>query len=86
MKYGYIAFGKMKPDITIAGVNEAMEKVKKVAEKLEVKIKMYGFPYGTTENFVVVYASDKGLDNYQNFTMEADLPYTDTRTHQVTTP
>ena len=86
MKYGYIAFGKMKPESTVETVNEAMEKVKKVAEKHEIKIKMYGFPYGVSENFVAVYASDKGLDNYQNFSMEADLPYTDTRTHQLTTP
>ena len=76
MKYGYIAFGKMKPELT----------VKTVAEKHEIQIKMYGFPYGVSENFVAVYASDKGLDNYQNFSMEADLPYTDTRTHQLTTP
>lgn len=86
MKYGYIAFGKMTSDITVETVNKAMEEVKKVAEKYEIKIKMYGFPYGVSENFVVVYASDRGLDNYQSFTMEADLPYTDTRTHQVTSP
>ena len=86
MKYGYIAFGKMKPDVSIDNVNKMMEEVKKVAEKHEVKVKMYGFPYGVSENFVAIYASDKGLDTYQAFAMVADLPYSDTRTHQVVSP
>ena len=89
MKFGYISFGKMKPDIMGGGpesINKAMAEVIKVAEKHGVKIKTYGYPYGVSENFVVVYASDKGLDNYQSFFMEADLPYTDARTHQVIKP
>jgi hypothetical protein len=87
MKYGYIAFGKLKQDIfTGENINKAMDAVKKVAEKHEVKIKMYGYPYGVSENFVVVYASDKGLDDFQSFSSEANLQWTDVRTHQVLAP
>ncbi len=89
MKYGYIAFGKLKPDLMGGGpesINTAMDAVKKVAEKHEVKIKMYGYPYGVSENFVVVYASDKGIDDFQSFSSEANLQWTDVRTHQVIAP
>lgn len=89
MKYGYIAFGKMKSEIMGGGpesINKAMAEVIKVAEKHDVMVKTYGYPYGVSENFVVVYASDKGLDNYQSFFIEADLPYTDARIHQVIRP
>jgi len=89
MKYGYISFGKLKPDITVGGperINKAMAELIKVAEKHEMKVKTYGYPYGVSENFVVVYASEKGLDNFNSLLMEADLPYTDARTHQVISP
>ena len=85
MTYGFIAFGKMNID-TMDKIKESMEEVKKVAEKHDVKLVIYGFPYGVSENFVAIYSSKKGLDNYQAFSMEADLPYSDTRTHQFTTP
>ncbi len=76
MKYGYIAFGKLKQDMfTGENINKAMDAVKKVAEKHKVKIKMYGYPYGVSENFVVVYASDKGLDDFQSFSSEARARY-----------
>ena len=89
MKYGYIAFGKLKPDIMGGGpesINKAMAELIKVAEKHDVMVKTYGYPFGVSENFVVVYASEKDLGNYNNFMGEADLPYTDARTHQVITP
>jgi hypothetical protein len=85
MKYGFIAFGKMKPEVTSGNVKKIMEEVSKVAEKYEVKVVMYGYPFGVSEDFSAIYSSDKGLDNYINFVVEADLPYTDTRTHQVRT-
>jgi hypothetical protein len=89
MKYGYIAFGKLKPDIMGGGpesINKAMAELIKVAEKHDVMVKTYGYPFGVSENFVVVYASEKDLGNYNSFMGEADLPYTDARTHQVITP
>ena len=89
MKYGYIAFGKLKPDIMGGGpesINKAMTELIKIAEKHEMMVKTYGYPFGVSENFVVVYASEKGLDNYNSFMGEADLPYTDSRTHQVISP
>ncbi len=42
MKYGLIAFGKMKPDIMGGGpesINKAMAEVKKVGEKHGVTVK-----------------------------------------------
>jgi hypothetical protein len=89
MKYGFISFGKLRPDIMGGGpesINKAMDALIKIAEKHEIMIKTYGFPYGVSENFVVVYESEKELGNYNNFLMEVDLPYTDARTHQVIRP
>ncbi len=89
MKYGYISFGKLKPDIMGGGpesINKAMAALIKIAEKHEMIVKTYGYPFGVSENFVVVYASEKGLDNFNSLLIEADLPYTDARTHQVIKP
>ena len=83
MKYGFAAFGKMREGLTRENMIERMEEARKVAEKYEIKLHMYGFPFGTSENFYAMYSSDKGLDNYINFVVEAELPYTDTRTHQI---
>lgn len=86
MKYGFIAYGNLKPEFNkkpIKEIHEVMKKVKKVAQGHDIEIKMYGVPYGVSEDFVVVYESDKGLVNYYNFGIEANLPYTNTRTNQV---
>lgn len=86
MKHGFITYGNLKPEFKQKSLNEihkVMEEVKKIAEKHNIEIKMYGLPYGVSEDFVVVYESEKGLDNYYNFGTEADLPYNNTRTNQV---
>ncbi len=86
MKYGFIAYGNLKPELSKRPMNLVhviMKDVEKVAKKHEIEVKMYGVPYGVSEDFVVVYESDKGLVNYYNFSLEADLPYTNTRTNQV---
>ena len=86
MKYGFIAYGNLKTEFskkTMKVVDVVMKEVEKVAKKHDIEVKMYGVPYGVSEDFVVVYESDKGLVNYYNFSLEADLPYTNTRTNQV---
>jgi hypothetical protein len=86
MKYGFIAYGNLKPEYNkkpIKEIHQVMKTVQQVAQKHEIEIKMYGVPYGVSEDFVVVYESNKGLVNYYNFGTEANLPYTNTRTNQV---
>ena len=86
MKHGFIAYGILKPEFNkkpLKEIHKVMDEVKKVAVKHEIEVKMYGIPYGVSEDFVVVYESLKGLVNYYNFGTEADLPYTNTRTNQV---
>lgn len=86
MKYGFIAYGNLKPEFTrrpLEEIHEIMRNVEKKAREHDIEIKMYGMPYGVSEDFVVVFESRKGLVNYYNFGVEADLPYTNTRTNQV---
>ena len=86
MRYGFIAYGNLKPEYNkkpLTEIHEVMKIVREIADKHDIEIKMYGVPYGVSENFVVIYESDKGLVNYYNFGTEANLPYTNTRTNQV---
>jgi len=86
MKHGFIVYGNLKPEFIkkpLDEIHKVMKDVQKIAEKHEIEIKMYGLPYGVSEDFVVVYESEKGLVNYYNFGSEANLPYTNTRTNQV---
>ena len=86
MKYGFIAYGNLKSEFNKKPLDEihtVMKDVEKIAKKHDIEIKMYGIPYGVSEDFVVVYESDKGLVNYYNFGLEAILPYTNIRTNQV---
>jgi len=84
MKYGFIAYGKWKP--ALIGSTEEQARIKKEAEKHGLKVLMWGAPYGVSENNVVVYESEKGIENYFNFGQAVDLPYTDTRTTIVALP
>ena len=61
-------------------------RIKKEAEKHGLKVLMWGAPYGLSENNVVVYESEKGVENYFNFQMAVNLPYTDSRTIMVVRP
>ena len=86
MRHGFIAYGNLKPEFITKPLDEihkVMKEVEKIAEKHDIEIKMYGLPYGVSEDFVVVYESEKGLVNYYNFGIEANLPYANTRTNQV---
>lgn len=86
MRYGFITYGNLRPEYQkkpFEEIHKMMQEVKKIADKYDIDVKMYGIPYGVSEDFVVVYESDKGLVNYYNFGLEANLPYANTRTNQV---
>ena len=85
MKYGYIVYGVLKPDWGAGeDLKKEMERVKGEAEKKGFKMKYWGHPYGVSENIVVVYKSEKGLDAY--FSMGVTNPWTAARTNQVIIP
>ena len=87
MKYGYIAYGNMRPEFLQASTEERkkeMDRVKADAEKHGFMMKYWGHPYGVSENIVVVFKSEKGLDDY--FKMNINLPYAGTRTNLVIIP
>ena len=61
MKYGFIAYGNLKTEFSkkpMKVVDVVMKEVEKVAKKHDIEVKMYGVPYGVSEDFVVVYESD----------------------------
>ena len=87
MKYGYIVYGNMKPEWEAAAAEDLkkeMERVKEEAKKKGFHMKYWGHPYGVSENIVVVYKSEKGLDEY--FNMGINNPYTGARTDLVSIP
>ena len=89
MKYGFIVYGKWKPAVMEGmpeSVNKEQARIKKEAEKHGMKVLMWGAPYGVSENMVVIYESEKGVENYFNFGQAVDLPYTDSRTTIVALP
>ena len=86
MKIGYITYGNLRPEwLTPAkDLKKEMERVKGEAEKKGFKMKYWGHPYGVSENIVVLYKSEKGLDAYHNLGL--NNPYTGSRTVQVIIP
>jgi hypothetical protein len=85
MKYGYIVYGTLKQDWGAGeDLKKEMERVKEEAEKKGFNMKYWGHPYGVSENIVVVYKSEKGLDAY--FNMGVSNPWTGARTNQVIIP
>ena len=85
MKFGYIVYRNLKPEWGPGeDLGKEMERVKEDAEKQGFKMKYWGHPYGVSENIVVVYKSEKGLDAY--FNAPIDPPFTGSRTNQVIIP
>jgi len=87
MKFGYIRYGNMSPEfgeITAEQRKEKVAEIKKEIEKHGFKLVLWGHPYGTSENIVFVYKSEKGLDGQ----IEADVPHPmrNTRTNIVQIP
>jgi len=83
-KYTYITYGQpnakyyeLEQSERMKIVSEAREKAKEMGFKLDV----FGAPYGTTEGMVVIWKSDKHLDE---FTVNSLIPYWhETRTVSV---
>lgn len=89
LRHGFIAYGKAKPDLFRMSGEELAEEMERLAEKarrFDLTLHMWGFPYGVDDDLVVVYESEKGLENYMNYDIESELPYTNTRTTIVAIP
>lgn len=86
MKFGYITYGKIKPDLNLEELPKEFAKLKEEAAKHGFNQQFWGHPFGVSENFVIVYESENGVDKYTQFlvSMYGELPYTDPRTHIVT--
>jgi hypothetical protein len=41
---------------------------------------LWGHPFGVNENLVIVYESNKGVENYNNMVLDDQNVYTDSRT------
>lgn len=89
MRHGFIAYGKAKPELFRMSGEDLAEEMRRFAEKagrFELSLHMWGFPYGVDDDLVVVYESEKGLENYMNYEIETELPYTNTKTTIVAIP
>jgi hypothetical protein len=89
LRHGFIAYGKAKPDLFKMSSEELTEEMERLAEKsvrYSLTLHMWGFPYGVDDDLVVVYESERGLENYMNFEIESELPYSNTRTTIVAIP
>lgn len=89
LRHGFIAYGKAKPELFKMSGDELAEEMERLAGKaarFDLTLHMWGFPYGVDEDLVVVYESEKGLENYMNYEIESELPYTNTRTTIVAIP
>ena len=89
LRHGFIAYGKAKPDLFMMSGEDLAEEMRRLAEKAErfdLALHMWGFHYGVDDDLVVVYESEKGLENYMNYEIETELPYTNTRTTIVAIP
>lgn len=89
LRHGFIAYGKAKPELFRMSGEDLAEEMRRFAEKagrFELSLHMWGFPYGVDDDLVVVYESEKGLENYMNYEIETELPYTNTKTTIVAIP
>jgi len=78
----------MKPNLNPEALPKEFAKLKEEAAKHGFTQQFWGHPFGVSENIVIVYESEKGVDQYTNFLVALweELPYTDPRTHIVTIP
>ncbi len=82
MKYGYIAYGNMLPEwfAKMDKLPAEMDRFKEHAEKHGFHMKYWGHPFGTSENIVVVFKSEKDLGGLMKMNQSTTLPYDGTRT------
>ncbi len=89
LRHGFIAYDKAKPDLFRMSSEELVEEMERLSEKAErfhLTLHMWGFPSGVDDDLVVVYESEKWLENYMNYEIGSELPYTNTRTTIVAIP
>jgi hypothetical protein len=81
IKY-YVVYGKGKPELTDADkIKAAVEEWKKVVEENDMKIVIWGAPFGVSEDAFFVY---KGTtENYLKLVTSGKQPYTNDRTHMI---
>ena len=81
IKY-YVVYGQWKPGLPGSDkLKEAVEEWKKVVEKNNMELVLWGAPFGVSENSIFVY---KGTtENYLSLVTSGKQPYTDDRTHMV---
>lgn len=75
MKYTYITFGQPNAkyyELESSGRLKIMSEVREKAKKMGFEMDVFGSPYGTTEGIVVIWKSDKHLDE---FTVNGLIPY-----------
>lgn len=81
MKYTYITFGQPTPEfMELYRSGEIVKEIAKLREDAKpkgFKLDFYGSPYGTTEGIVIIWKSDKHLDE---FNVNGSLPWNETRT------
>lgn len=87
MKFAYITYAKWTLDfrsLTPEGRKEKFKRIKEEAEKHGFKMLFWGHPFGVSENIVVVYESEKGIEDYANMVVQP--PLTEARTNIVIIP
>jgi hypothetical protein len=81
IKY-FVAYGKWRPEIrTQEKSRKAVEEWTKKVEESGLKLLFWGSPYGTSEDSIFVYEGT--VEDYLKLGQGA--PYTDDRTHMVST-
>ena len=89
MRHGFVAYAKAKPHILEMSNEEIIEEMRILAckaKEYDIDMHMWGFPYGVDDDLLIVFESQKGLENYMNFEISTDLPYSNTRTTIVAIP
>ncbi len=80
MKYAFVSYGYLAEEwlSKLGELGPEMDRVKKEAKEKGFHLKYWGHPYGVSENIMVVWVSDKGLDAYH--ALDVDRPYAGNRT------
>jgi hypothetical protein len=82
MKYGYMTYANLLSEWfeKMDDLPAEMDRFKEHAEKHGFHMKYWGHPYGTSENIVAVFKSEKGLGDWQIMNQAYTQPYDGDRT------
>ena len=83
IKYGYVSY--CKGTSKFWGLTEQervkeLDRIKREAEKYGLKMVLRGEPYGVSEDILLVFESEKGLDILNKFQNETYQPFESGRT------